>query len=217
MEYEKNALITLLAVFATAFIPSGCAKDDQSETTSSDASVNFVDLGLPSGTLWADRDLKGTYAWGEIEEQDNWNGWETYRYCNGTNNTLTKYCNNHFVGYNGYTDTLSTLEAMDDVATQILGSGSHIPTEDEWDELYSYTTITDTTWEDSSGFPVFGLLFTGSNGNSIVIRHNAEYWSSSLYRGDPRDALQFHLSPYGSISRIERCSTRPIRPVRSAR
>jgi len=71
---------------------------------------NFIDLGLPSGTLWCkynlgcdwdklnidpehtkSKDWYGNYyAWGEIEPKDNYN-WETYKFLN--NSKLTKYNN----------------------------------------------------------------------------------------------------------------------------
>ncbi|MBQ4229304.1 MAG: hypothetical protein II675_05875, partial [Bacteroidaceae bacterium] len=60
---------------------------------------DFVDMGLPSGTLWADHNVGADnpeengahYAWGETEPKDEYS-WATYKYCNGTYDTLTKYC-----------------------------------------------------------------------------------------------------------------------------
>ena len=50
----------------------------------------YVDLGLPSGTLWATCNVGATtpegygnyYAWGETTTKSTYN-WSTYRYCNG--------------------------------------------------------------------------------------------------------------------------------------
>jgi hypothetical protein len=54
---------------------------------------------LPSGNLWATcnigaqnpEDYGDYYAWGETETKGTYD-WSTYKWCNGTNSTLTKYC-----------------------------------------------------------------------------------------------------------------------------
>ena len=65
----------------------------------------YVDLGLPSGLLWATcnvgadtpEDYGDYFAWGETQPKDTYN-WSTYQYCNGSYNTLTKYCNDSDYG-----------------------------------------------------------------------------------------------------------------------
>jgi len=47
------------------------------------------------------------YAWGEMETKDNYS-WETYKYCEGTSDTITKY---------NETDGLKQLKPVDDVVT----------------------------------------------------------------------------------------------------
>ncbi len=164
----------------------------------------FVDLGLPSGLLWATCNVGSTtpegygdyFAWGETTPKETYN-WSTYRYCNGSYSTLTKYCNNSSYGNNGFTDNLTTLESADDAATANWGSGWRMPTYDEMYELQSNCTV---TWTTQSG--VNGSLFIGPNGNSIFLpaagnRSDSElvyagsggfYWSSSLYTDNPRYA-----------------------------
>ena len=101
-----------------------------------------VDLGLESGTLWTTRNLGATapweygdyYAWGETKTKDDYS-WETYKYCKGTEKTLTKYCYDAELGYNGFSDVLTTLEAADDAATAVLGTDYSMPTEANWEEL----------------------------------------------------------------------------------
>ena len=81
------------------------------------AGHEYVDLGLPSGTLWATCNLGANspeqygdyFAWGETAPKEVYT-WTTYKWCNGTNNTLTKYCTNSSCGYNGFVDNKTELE-----------------------------------------------------------------------------------------------------------
>ncbi len=167
----------------------------------------YVDLGLPSGLLWATcnvgadspEDFGDYFAWGETQPKDTYN-WSTYQYCNGSVRTLTKYCDNSSYGYNGFTDNLTTLLPEDDAATANWGSDWRMPTKEEWQELYNNTTV---TWTTQNG--VNGRLFTASNGNSLFLpaagcRDDSNlngagsggyYWSSSLYTGGPSYAWYF--------------------------
>ncbi len=53
---------------------------------------NMIDLGLPSGTLWADRNIGASkpeeyghyFAWGEVEPKYGDYTWETYTYLDNT-------------------------------------------------------------------------------------------------------------------------------------
>ena len=191
----------------------------------------YVDLGLPSGLLWATcnvgadspEDYGDYFAWGETTPKDTYN-WSTYQYCNGSYNTLTKYCNNSSYGYNGFTDDLTTLLPEDDAATANWGSGWRMPTAAEWYELYNNTA---QTWTTQNG--VNGLLFIATNGNSLFLPaagyrgssnlttgagSYGEYWSSSLLTGSPDFAweLYFNLDDYdmGNGSRSYGFSVRPV-------
>ncbi len=130
---------------------------------------DYVDLGLPSGLLWATCNIGADapeeygdhFAWGETEPKDIYN-WNTYQFCNGSGSTFTKYCNNSNYGYNGFTDNLTTLQSEDDVATVSWGRVWRIPSKEEFEELLNNTSRTVAT---QNG--VKGLLFTASNGNSL--------------------------------------------------
>ena len=195
----------------------------------------YIDLGLPSGTLWATcnvganaPEVYGDYfAWGETAPKDVYD-WSTYQYCMGSSNTLTKYCNESNYGYNGFTDNLTTLEPSDDVATTNWGSDWRMPTQAEFQELLDNTTV---TWTQQNG--VNGRLFTAANGSSIFLpaagsRGNSSldgagsysrYWSSSLYTDYPNNAWHVYFDKYnydmGNIS--YRYYGRSVRAVRSAR
>lgn len=170
--------------------------------------VQWVDLGLPSGLLWADRnvgadnpeDSGNYYAWGETSPKEVYT-WDTYAYGNAYN-ALTKYCNKSDYGLDGFTDNLTTLEASDDAATVNIGSYARTPRDYEWQELMDNTTV---TWTTRNG--VYGRKFTASNGKSIFLpatgnRNGSSllgagelgiYWSSTLNSGNPVLAWYFYF------------------------
>ncbi len=182
--------LMILAVLAMAL--AGCQKDKDDggdiHTTGTINGHNWVDLGLPSGTLWATtnigakapEDYGSYFAWGETQPQfDTVYSWSSYKYCNGSNTTLTKYCNNTSYGYNGFTDTLTCLLPVDDAATANWGDGWRVPTRTELMELKENCTV---TWLSRNGF--YGRLFKGTNGNSIFLPAAGQSRGGSFYGGD---------------------------------
>ncbi len=193
----------------------------------------YVDLGLPSGLLWAtcnvgannSEDYGDFFAWGETQPKDTCD-WSGYQYANGTSwedPQLTKYCNNSNYGYNGFIDNLTTLLPEDDAATANWGDGWRMPTKEEWEELYNNTTV---TWATQNG--VNGRIFTASNGNSLFLpaagfRHGSSlylsgsygsYWSSSLNTDDPSGAWELYLHSGGYLmDYYDRCCGQSVRPV----
>ena len=97
-------------------------------------SHEYVDLGLPSGTLWATCNVGADtpesygdyFAWGETEPKTTYD-WSTYKYCVGEYDRLTKYCSDTTYGYNGFTDDLYVLQPSDDAATVNWGEGWRTP------------------------------------------------------------------------------------------
>jgi len=166
-----KCVATVLLV-AITFLVAGCEKEPNDD---------WVDLGLPSGLLWATcnvgadspEDYGDYFAWGETSPKDVYN-WSTYRYCNGAPDQLTKYCSRSSYGYNGFTDNLTTLQLGDDAATA--NYGGRTPTKEEWQELMDNTTI---QWTTQNG--VNGCRFTGSNGNSLFLPAAGLRGDSSLY------------------------------------
>ena len=189
-----------------------------------------VDLGLPSGTLWAlcniganaPEDYGDLFAWGETETKDSYN-LSTYKWRDGIYDQLTKYCNDSFYGYNGFADNLTVLAPEDDAATANWGGDWRMPTREEWDELLNNTT---NTWTTQNG--VYGRLFTASNGASLFLPaagwrqddglclagSDGYYWSSSLYTNDPYFAwyIFFH-SDCCAMSNYRRSNGRSVRAV----
>lgn len=191
----------------------------------------YVDLGLPSGTLWATCNVgaevpegRGDYfAWGETQPKDTYN-WGTYQHCNGNYNLLTKYCVKSSCGLNGFADSLTVLEPADDVATTCWGADWRMPTKEEWDELYRKTTVTTTA---QNG--VEGRLLTGVNGNSIFLPATGfcleeemiclglgVYWTSSVHTDYPERAWSFHydLDECHVCGTYERSRGHVVRAVR---
>lgn len=132
---------------------------------------HLIDLGLPSGTLWAccnvgaskPEDYGGYYAWGETQTKSNYS-WDTYKYCNGSSNTLTKYCTD---SSKGVVDNKTELDPSDDAATVNWGAYWQMPSYDQLNELL-HSTYTSTNWTTQNG--VNGLLVTSiSKGNSIFL------------------------------------------------
>ena len=127
-----------------------------------------VDLGLPSGLKWAacnvgatkPEEYGGFYAWGETEEKSNYS-WETYKWCNGSDDTMTKYCTDSSYGT---VDNKTVLDPKDDVAHVKWGGTWRMPTEAEQDEL-----LTECNWEWTTLNRVNGYKVTGPNGNSIFL------------------------------------------------
>ena len=196
---------------------------------------DFVDLGLPSGTLWAKYNV-GTYspsdpgdffAWGETSWKTDYS-WETYKHCEGSATTITRYCPNSRFGYNGFTDSLTELLPEDDAATKQWGSSWQMPSKEQFEELLdsNYTTTEWTTMNDVNGLKVTGktggqsifLPVSGYyDGTSLQYANDGGfYWSRSL--GTSNSSIYgFNLLFYspGSFEMQEnyRCSGRSVRPV----
>ncbi len=217
----------------------GSIVEDEDEGGEDDnQSREYVDLGLPSGTLWATRNVGAAspadygdyFAWGETSPKTDYD-WDTYKWCNGSSKTQTKY--NTRSSY-GTVDNKTVLEAADDAATANWGSAWRMPTTEEQIELLSssYCTWTWTTRTNSAGITINGYeVKSKSNGNSIFLPaagyrgvtsliyagSYGYYWSSSLYSGIPYRAygLDFnsgdHYWSYYSDYRYYGLSVRPVR------
>lgn len=193
----------------------------------------YVNLGLPSGTLWAkmnvgaesETDAGLYFAWGETEgyadastkaftEND-------YKFNpSGDNSTFTKY---------NLTDNKTVLDIEDDAAAVNMGGYWHMPTKEQCDELFNTKYVTNTFIENYQDSGINGYLFTSvSNGNTLFIPAGGNYsngeiwsvgesgsvWSSSLYTDNVNNAQNFIFSPLGaSVSYNDRYSGRSVRGV----
>ena len=188
-----------------------------------------VDLGLPSGTKWANMNL------GALSPSDN--GWyfqwgctdslttpEWAVYCYGQPNAFTKYCTD---GAYGNVDSLIYLQPEDDPATLILGDEWRTPTKEEIEELFQNCAWSEQT-QDYIHYQGYRLI--GENGNDIFIPYNgridlngskaglgkeAYVWTSSLNESDNDTAWALranHGERYmTNVCRAFACGIRPVR------
>ena len=122
------------------------------------AEEQFVDLGLPSKTLWAKSNVGASvpeeygnfYAWGETTTKTSFT-WETYTLCGGTETTP-------------YDIGSSIVGTSYDVATAVMGDDWCMPTLNQYDEL-----VKECTFDLRSLNGVVGYKITGPNGNYIFL------------------------------------------------
>ena len=183
----------------------------------------YVDLGLPSGTLWATCNIGanspeeyGDYlAWGETTTKSDYN-WSTY-FDTDNGSSFKKYNSN---------GGLTELQPTDDAATANWGSDWQMPSLAQIQELCSSNTTTE--WTQVNG--VNGRKITSkSNGNSIFLPaagyriatgldgagSYGYYWSRLLSASYPSNAGSLYFGS-GSInwSNYNRSYGRSVRPVR---
>ena len=140
----------------------------------------YVDLGLPSGTLWATCNIGANspeeygdyFAWGETEPKEVYN-WSTYKWCNGSYDKLTKY---NTVSSLGTVDNKTVLDPEDDAAFVNWGPKWRMPTTEQQKEL-----INECTWSIKTINGVKGRLVKGPNGNSIFLPPAGYREDGSLY------------------------------------
>lgn len=177
-----------------------------------------IDLGLPSGTLWAccnvgadtPVDYGGYYAWGETEEKAQYD-WDDYvHYDSSTGGFL-------FLG----SDISGT---QYDVAHVMWNNAWAMPSYDQMMELLNKCSC---SWTSLNG--INGGLFTGPNGNIIFFPSAGYrrfdnlyysgfyggYWSSTQDSSDPYYAniLGFYCGGtdwYDSCNRSSGISVRPV-------
>lgn len=178
--------------------------------------MDYVDLGLPSGIMWAKCDLGATspekygdeYSWGET-----WTKWTTdyYYFTDIVEGQYTKYDSR---------DKRFFLEKEDDVAYLRLGEGWRYPTWNEVQELYDNCTVTASTL---NGWP--GVMFISKiNNNYIFFGYRTKgiagslRWTSAVVESNPtlakclsfeRKTNKIDVSRYDN----ERKYRIPIRPV----
>lgn len=165
--------------------------------------IETIDLGL--SVLWGDRNLGAVrpeengdyYAWGETSPKLDYS-WDNYRWCQGSKYSLTKY--NNDLKYGPVVDDKLLLETQDDAAFIKLGSGWHMPSEQE-----AYELIDGCSWKWLSQNGLFGYRGTSRiNGNQIFLP------ASGSWSGKERPLTNWlSHEPEGRYLINERCSDVP--------
>ena len=188
---------------------------------SSIPTMEFVDLGLPSGTLWAkcnigaptETDYGDYFMWGSTTPDNNHTcNWANTPFNNGSSEFDEAYFNSikNTVCPNG------VLAKEYDAAYKATNGIGRMPTTDECDELIKFT---DNQWvTNHKGTGVNGWMFTSKTDTSKYIfipasgfRDNSSFnfedsgnvWSSSLDDGVPGDAWQLYFTSDGIDTNYE--------------
>ena len=227
--FEK--LLSAVSAALLVFCITGCKKDHHSTGSKE---PEYVDLGLPSGTLWAKCNLGADdwksagspYAWGEVRSGKSFD-WENYSLCNGDAKSLKKYNNKEDCGD---TDTYVSLRAEDDAANSECGQAWRIPLLSDWMELFNPSYC---NWEWIDDDAACGALVTSKmvgytdksiflpvagyfSGDSNASEETGYYWSSELNLNDPTKANSAKiLKSLHTIASEYRCLGLFVRPVRT--
>ena len=163
--------------------------------------TEYIDLGLPSGTLWANMNLGATsetdygdyYMWGAIEPNtDYYCNWENTPFNNGAYKCDEVYFNAH---KSEWLDDNDNLKPEYDVAYKATNGMARMPTSVEFQELYDNTNHEWVEgfngsqvkgWKFISKTDITKYVFFPANGfgrdRQIIYRGSGGlYWSSSLY------------------------------------
>ncbi|MBQ9559136.1 MAG: leucine-rich repeat domain-containing protein [Bacteroidaceae bacterium] len=156
--------------------------------------IEYVDLGLPSGTLWAAFNVGAKrpeqygehFAWGEIEPKNSFY-LRNYKWYDKSYNRFIKYCSEERWGV---VDNRWELQLEDDAAYANCGNNWRMPTLEQLKELCN-----ECIWQRSSVNGAEGYdIISKKNGNSIFLplpgvffedglqmaNENGGYWSRTL-------------------------------------
>ncbi len=189
------------------------AQTQEANTGKAPEYAKALDLGLPSGTKWANMNIGANseeeyglyFAWGEIVgyegvganqnlNDDRQFKWDFYKWCNDPKPFFTKYCT---LPKYGTADDKTVLDKEDDAANANWGDPWRMPTKEEAQELLENTTLVEVK-EFPSGQKVFHLV-SKINGQSILLpvggmrnygQHQmlntfVRYWTSSIDKKRP--------------------------------
>ena len=214
-------------VRAYATNEAGTSYGEQKSFTTLTAGPNnnnheYVDLGLPSGLLWATCNVGANapeeygdyFAWGETSTKSDYS----------TSNSATYRLSNSELQSQGYIDSEGKLTAQYDAATANWGGDWRMPTKAEQQELLDNCTWIWTTQNGVNGYkvtskvnsnyiflPAAGIRNGSSLGNAGIFGY---YWSSTPYESSSYGAFSLDVGSddrnVGSYSRFNGPSVRPV-------
>lgn len=153
---------------------------------------SYIDMGLPSGTLWATEDLidpsnsawtKNKFAWGEISSKSNYT-WSTYFDTSDGGTTFNKYD----------ISKKTSLDIEDDAAHIIWEGEWRIPTLTQWQELLDNCTTFLDVYEN------FVTFTSNINNNEIVFRPSGYYDGTSAKSNNGRIGYYWTLNFGGNTT-----------------
>ena len=231
---KKISLISLTTIALLVLSVVSCQDDRERITDGHENGHEYIDLGL--SVKWATCNVGATkpeeygdyYAWGETKLKTIYD-WSTYKWCNGSYDTHTKY--NTSSSY-GTVDNKTNLDKEDDVAHVQWGGSWRMPTKAEQDDLRNNCTWTwyssgNTEFNGIAGYKVISnksgytdrFIFLPAAGyrydtNLIGVGDIGYYWSSSLSSVNPFRAwyIDFNSSKVSADYR-SRSYGRSVRPV----
>lgn len=198
-----------------------------------------VDLGLPSGTLWAScnvgaktpADYGDYFAYGETKPKSsytkkNYSWYINYDSTCGNNPKLEYETVTYDLG-GGETTTLLVLKQENDAASVNMGAEWRMPNSMQASEL-----LEECTWQYAAYGDVRGLLVTGPNGNCLffpmagrkdmsdegeyAVGTNGYYWTNT---SDEHDQYSYYIgmtpTPYETVETTMRYYGRTIRAVKA--
>lgn len=138
----------------------------------------FIDLGLPSGTLWATANVGANkpsdyglyFQWADVK------GYTAEQVGKDKQFSCDDYKFGDYPNFTKYANAGEALNLEDDAANVHMGGDWHIPTPEQVKELINNTT---SNWITQDG--VNGRLFTSKNGKSIFMPAAGYAWNGSLY------------------------------------
>ena len=219
MKYVKTSLIIMMLINVSVLCMACTSSKEETVKQSIEIPSRLVavDLGLPSGTLWANMNLGATspeefgdyFAWGETTPKRSDTGkWNNYQHVNGTT------------------------ESCRDIGNDISGTNydaAHVKWQRKWqiptaEQFLELMLLCE--YELTSRNGIKGYLFTSNiNSKSIFIplAHEAGgvigafgcYWSSTIFEDDNGRADVFFMDEFNEVDvkSSSRCSALSIRPV----
>lgn len=216
-------ILSLLFTLSIALVVSAQTAPAESSYDYANDQKEWVDLGLPSGTLWATCNVGATcpeeggdhFAWGETSGYKNGKTeytLETYKYKGESQ--CSKYNDE---------DAKQELDPSDDAAYVNWGCNWRIPSEAQLDELREECTWTRDMLNRVTGFRVTSksngasifLPDTGVRGyKDIYYVGRGYYLSRTLYENDSYSAVHLYFRPdsveWGTDSRSRGYAIRPV-------
>ena len=221
----KKILLLMAIVLPLVFV--SCDQNEPVILDESEFVDDYVDLGLPSGTLWATRNVGAScpeddgdyFAWGETAPKEFYD-LSSYKWYSAGEGKLTKYCTD--IRY-GIADGKTELEPEDDAAYVNWGPLWRMPTTEQQRELVRHCR-----WKWAKRNGVHGQLVTGPNGKTLffpatgyryndllIDEDNSKYWSRTFC--DTKFACSLYFieeGPVYSNHSFQRDIGVPVRAVR---